>query len=114
MEFPVSGRISIGAFHASSEDDLVALYQHVLDTYGLEYALEIGDLFPEVFVKTYNLMLTQEQLDMIHLLLGHVSSSQAFELDRKITEFVSDEALENYERVSFNFDSEDGLNIRIN
>lgn len=113
MEYPVSGKISIGAYHASDEDDLVALYSYLLQNHGLEAALELGDKYPEVFVKTYDLRVTQDQVDMIHLLLGYVSSSKAFELDRILEAVVSPDALEKYDRVSWIVDSEDGLNIKI-
>lgn len=114
MEYPVSGSISIGRFHATSEEDLVALYEHIQMTHGLEYAIELGDLYPEVFTKMYDVRLTQGQLDLLHLLLGHVSSREGFILDEVIAPFVSEAAYENYDRVSWSVTSEDGLNIKIN
>lgn len=113
MNYPVTGTTSIGTFVALSESDLIAMRDWLLAHNHQGAANEVAALYPEVFPVVHVVEMTQEQVDIVHLLLGHVSSKPAYELDRVIEGMVSEDAYERYDRISWNADSEDGLNIKI-
>lgn len=113
MEYPVSGELSFGAFHATDEEDLVSLYKYLLETHGLEKAVELGDMFPEVFVKGYNLTLTESQLETIYLLLGFTTGRDTYEITKMIEPVLNENMIDAYDRVTYTVDSEDGLSIHI-
>lgn len=57
--------------------------------------------------------LTQYEVDMLHILLGHVCGREALNLEQKISPYVSKEVLEKYDLLSYTLTSEDGLSIKI-
>lgn len=113
MNYPVTGTTSIGTFVVTSEADLISMHCWLIEGGLKDAANEVAKLFPEVFPVIHVVAMTQEQVDLLHLLLGHTSSRAAFELDRAIEGLVSEDAYERYDRISWNADSEDGLNIKI-
>lgn len=113
MNYPVTGTTSIGTFVALNEADLIAMHHWLVDNGNASVADEVAKLFPEVFTVIHVVEMTQEQVDIVHLLLGYVSSKSAFELDRILEGLVSETAYERYDRVSWSANSEDGLDIKI-
>jgi hypothetical protein len=114
MDYPITGQISIGAYHVSDEDDLIDFYEYLQKTHGQEFADELAEKHPDIFVKTYSLTLTQKELDVLHLVIGHCISEETANIQEMIEPYVSPESLDDYDRVGYNLDSVDGLCIRIN
>lgn len=113
MEYPVHGKLSFGAYYASDEEDLIKLGNYLVENFGWDVAKELADLYPEVLVRVVQVELTQKEVDLLHLLLGYVASSTALELDEKIISEVSGHLVEEYNRVSYNVNSEDGLVLKV-
>lgn len=113
MNYPITGTTSIGTFVVTSEADLITMHKWLIENDHHSTADEVAKLFPEVFPIIHVVEMTQEQVDLLHLLLGHTSSRAAFQLDRAIEDLVSEDAYERYDRISWNANSEDGLNIKI-
>lgn len=113
MKTEYSGEISCGTYFVSDTQDLRRLVDFVRSTYGDKVAKEIEEDHPEVFTRSYQVNLTQEEVDILHVLLGYVVNKEALKIDEKISEMVSNGSYENYDRVSFTVCSEDGLSIKI-
>lgn len=59
----------------------------------------------------FELQLTQEELDHLHLILGFSSSRSALTVLDKIEKNVSEENYNRYDKLKFTFHQEDGIII---
>lgn len=112
MKYPVEGKISVGSFVVLNEDDLFSMIDW-LELKGYDNAAkEVKLQFPEIFPSpTHTVELTQNEIDFLHLVLGHSNSEEAFSVNEKIDSLVSEDLYNEYDRVNYEVCSSMGLNI---
>lgn len=114
MKYPLEGEISVGKFVVLNENDLFAMLSDLAAAGYHDAVQEVVLKFPEIFpASTQTIELTQNEIDFLHLVLGHSNSEEAFSINEKLDSLVSEDIYNEYDRVSYEVCSALGLNLTV-
>lgn len=114
VNYPVSGIVAGMCYTASDKEDLNKLINALSEKGFTEHANAIMELYPSEFPqKTIKVELTQQDVDTIHLVFGYVAGDKGYSVSKKINDFVSEKVYDDFDLVSYEVNSDDGLTLKL-